>query len=215
MQTIRRFLPPSNPCHPDARSVSSRRLRAAGAALLGLLLAACGGGGGDGAATTATVSTASAVSAASAATTPAATSSNIDAASALEQLNAARAVARTCGTTLMPAVAPLRWNAALEQAAVGHSEWMQANDTFSHTGADGSTVGTRATAAGYEWKMVGENIAAGQPDVPSVIKAWLDSEGHCMNIMHPDFVDVALAMKPGTSSNTYRTWWTLDFGRPL
>ena len=213
MQTTRRHFPPSNPCHPDARCTSSRRLRAAGAVLLGLLLAACGGGGSDG--TTATVSTASAVSAASAATTPAAMSSNIDAASALEQLNAARAVARPCGTTLMPAVAPLRWNAALEQAAVGHSEWMQANNTFSHTGADGSTVGTRATAAGYAWKMVGENIAAGQRDVPSVIAAWLESEGHCRNIMHPDFVDVALALKPGTSSNTYRTWWTLDFGRPL
>lgn len=203
MQTNRRPLPPTNPRHPYGRRASPHRLRAAGVALLGLLLAACGGGGGDGAATTATVSTASAVSAAGAAT------------SALEQLNAARAVARTCGTTLMPAVAPLRWNAALEQAAIGHSEWMQANDTFSHTGADGSTVGTRATAAGYEWKMVGENIAAGQRDVPSVIKDWLASEGHCRNIMHPDFVDVALAMKPGTSSNTYRTWWTLDFGRPL
>lgn len=215
MQTTRHPLPPSNPRHPFGRSASPHRFRATGAALLGLLLAACGGGGSDGAATTATVSTASAVSPASAATAPAATSSNIDAASALEQLNAARAVARTCGTTLMPAVPPLRWNAALEQAAVGHSEWMQANDTFSHTGADGSTVGTRVTAAGYAWKMVGENIAAGQPDVPSVIAAWLASEGHCRNIMHPDFVDVALAMKPGTSSNTYRTWWTLDFGRPL
>ena len=213
MQTTRRHFPPSNPCHPDARCTSSRRLRAAGAVLLGLLLAACGGGGSDG--TTATVSTASAVSAASAATTPAAMSSNIDAASALEQLNAARAVARTCGTTLMPAVAPLRWDAALAPAAVGPAEWMQANNTFSHTGADGSTVGTRATAAGYAWKMVGENIAAGQRDVPSVIAAWLESEGHCRNIMHPDFVDVALALKPGTSSNTYRTWWTLDFGRPL
>lgn len=215
MQTTRHPLPPSNPRHPFGRSASPHRFRATGAALLGLLLAACGGGGSDGAATTATVSTASAVSPASAATAPAATSSNIDAASALEQLNAARAVARTCGTTLMPAVPPLRWNAALEQAAVGHSEWMQANDTFSHTGADGSTVGTRVTAAGYAWKMVGENIAAGQPDVTSVIAAWLASEGHCRNIMHPDFVDVALAMKPGTSSNTYRTWWTLHFGRPL
>lgn len=215
MQTTRHPLPPSNPRHPFGRSASPHRFRATGAALLGLLLAACGGGGSDGAATTATVSTASAVSPASAATAPAATSSNIDAASALEQLNAARTVARTCGTTLMPAVPPLRWNAALEQAAVGHSEWMQANDTFSHTGADGSTVGTRVTAAGYAWKMVGENIAAGQPDVTSVIAAWLASEGHCRNIMHPDFVDVALAMKPGTSSNTYRTWWTLDFGRPL
>ena len=213
MQTTRRHFPPSNPCHPDARCTSSRRLRAAGAVLLGLLLAACGGGGSDG--TTATVSTASAVSAASAATTPAAMSSNIDAASALEQLNAARAVARTCGTTLMPAVAPLRWNAALEQAAVGHSEWMQANNTFSHTGADGSTVGPPAPPPGDAGKMVGDDKAAGARARAGGVAAWLESEGHCRNIMHPDFVDVALALKPGTSSNTYRTWWTLDFGRPL
>ena len=162
MQTTRHPLPPSNPRHPFGRSASPHRFRATGAALLGLLLAACGGGGSDGAATTATVSTASAVSPASAATAPAATSSNIDAASALEQLNAARAVARTCGTTLMPAVAPLRWNAALEQAAVGHSEWMQANDTFSHT-APTARPSHRVTAAGYAWKMVGENIARASP----------------------------------------------------
>jgi uncharacterized protein YkwD len=215
MQTTRRHRPPRSPRNPDARSASSRRLRAAGAALLGLLLAACGSGGSDSVATTATLATAGTVSTPGTATAPVGVSTNIDVASALDQLNAARAVGRTCGTTQMPAVAPLRWNAALEQAAIGHSEWMQANDTFSHTGADGSSVGTRATAAGYAWKMVGENIAAGQPDLPSVIAAWLASPGHCMNIMHPDFVDVALAMKPGTSSNRYGTWWTLDFGRPL
>jgi len=214
MQTSRCHRPPSNPCNPDFRNALPRRLRTASVVLLGLLLAACGGGGDD-PATTATLATPSTVSPVGTATTPAGALMSIDVASALDQLNAARAVARTCGTTQMPAVAPLRWNAALEQAAIGHSEWMQANDTFSHTGAGGSTVGTRATAAGYVWKMVGENIAAGQPDVSSVIKAWLASEGHCMNIMHPDFFDAALAMKPGTSSNTWRTWWTLDFGRPL
>ncbi|MEB2335535.1 MAG: CAP domain-containing protein [Burkholderiales bacterium] len=218
MQTARRHRPPSDPCSPDVRDASWRGLRAGSAALLGLLLAACGGGSDVGAAASAAL-----VTPATAATsptpgttpTPAGTSTNVDAASALDQLNAARAVARTCGKTPMPAVAPLRWSAALEQAAIGHSEWMQANNTISHTGAGGSSVGTRATAAGYAWKMIGENIAAGQPDLSRVIEAWLASEGHCMNIMHPDFVDVALALKPGTSSNTYRTWWTLDFGRPL
>lgn len=201
--------PPRNPCNPDVRNAASRRPPAASAVLLGLLLAACGGAGDDAPASTATLA------ASGTATTPAGASTSLDVASALDQLNAARAVARTCGTTQMPAVAPLRWSAALEQAAIGHSEWMQANNVFSHTGAGNSSVGTRATAAGYEWKMVGENIAAGQPGVASVIAAWLASPGHCMNIMHPDFVDVGLAMKPGTSSNTYRTWWTLDFGRPL
>lgn len=214
MQTTPRHHPFSGPENPHTATASSRRLRAGGLALVGLLVAACGGGGSDGAATTATLAAAGSASTTGTKTTAVGASTSIDAESALDQLNAARAVERTCGTALMPAVPPLRWNAALEQAAIGHSGWMQANDVFDHTGTGGSDVGTRATAAGYAWKSVGENIAAGHPDVPSVLRAWLGSPGHCMNIMHPDFVDVALAMKPGTSSNTYRTWWTLDFGRP-
>lgn len=188
--TIHRPLPV--PDNPGATTTSSRLMRASGLTLLGLLLAACGGGGGDAAATTA---------------------SRADA-SALDQINAARGVARTCGTTPMPAAPPLRWNTALEQAAIGHSEWMQANGMLSHTGASGSDAGARATAAGYAWRMIGENIAAGPLDVASVLEVWLASPGHCMNIMHPDFVDVALAMKPGTSPSPYRTWWTLDLGQP-
>ncbi|HLS54931.1 MAG TPA: CAP domain-containing protein [Zeimonas sp.] len=201
----------------DASGGSGLPQAALVAALIGLL-AACGGGGGEQAGSTATLATASAPPApgTSTPTTTAATpAARVDAQAALERLNVARAVPRTCGgAELLPAVAPLRWNSQLEQAAIGHSEWMQANDTFDHTGADGSSVGTRVTAAGYAWKMVGENIAAGQPDLDSVIAAWLASPGHCRNIMHPDFVDTALALKPGTSSNTYRTWWTLVFGRP-
>ncbi|HQY27149.1 MAG TPA: CAP domain-containing protein [Burkholderiaceae bacterium] len=198
-------------CDPPGGSSAPRT--ALVVALIGLL-AACGGGGGDPAGSTATLATASAQPAPGT-TTASTPTTSVGAVAALEQLNAARAVPRTCGgTELLPAVAPLRWNPALEQAAIGHSEWMQASDTFDHTGADGSSVGTRATAAGYTWKMVGENIAAGQPDLSSVIGAWLASPGHCANIMHPDFVDTALALKPGTSSNTYRTWWTLVFARP-
>lgn len=211
MPRHRPFIGRGNP-HPA--TASSRRLRAGGLTLLGLLVAACGGESSDGGATTTSPAPTGTASATSTMATAVGASTSIDAASALDQLNAARAVERTCGTSQMPAVPPLRWSAALEQAATGHSEWMQANDVFDHIGDGGSDVGMRATAAGYAWKMVGENIAAGHPDVPSVVRAWLESPGHCMNIMHPDFVDVALAMKPGTSSNTYRTWWTLDFGRP-
>ncbi|RPH63954.1 MAG: CAP domain-containing protein [Burkholderiales bacterium] len=196
-------------------AIASRLMRVAAGAALASLIGACGGGDTGSTATAAAVAGASTnADPAVAATTPSTTSA-VDVAATLQHLNAARAVPRDCGGTgTLPAVPPLRWNAELEQAAVGHSEWMQANDTFSHTGADGSSVGTRATAAGYAWRSVGENIAAGQRDVAAVIAAWLASPGHCRNIMHPDFVDSGLALKPGTSSNTYRTWWTLVLGRP-
>lgn len=185
------------------------RLRIATGLALAIALAGCGSGSDDSPAAPASID-AQAIVAGSAIGAP-----TIDVAQALKLLNDARAVPRDCdGKGTQPAVPSLRWNAELEQAATAHSEWMQANDTFSHAGADGSTVGTRATDAGYEWKTVGENIAAGQPDVPAVIAAWLASPGHCLNIMHPGFVDAGLALKPGTSSNTYRTWWTLVLGGP-
>jgi len=220
---IRRPLLPAT-CAPAGAPASSC---AAVAAVLACLLAACGGGS-DPAAPVPTAPVATPVSAAPTAPTtstasapteiltqaPAGPASNVDANEALALLNAARGSPRNCaGSEVMPAAPPLRWSDALEQAAIAHSEWMQTNDTLSHTGAGGSTAGTRASAAGYVWRAIGENIAAGQPDLAAVIAGWLASPGHCANLMNPNFADAALALKPGTSSNRYRTWWTLMLGR--
>ena len=50
----------------------------------------------------------------------------------------------------------------LRAAARAHAMDMAQNDFFSHTGSGGSSVADRATATGYLWTTVGENIAAGQ-----------------------------------------------------
>ena len=42
-------------------------------------------------------------------------------------------------------------NGDLEQAAVGHSNWMLNQDIFSHTGSGGSTAGARMQDAGYQF----------------------------------------------------------------
>lgn len=125
-------------------------------------------------------------------------------------LNAARATGRNCGTTFYPAAGPLAWSTTLEAAALAHSTWMQQTNTFSHTGANGSTVATRVTAAGYNWTMVGENIAAGQPTLASVMQAWLNSPGHCANIMDPRFaaMGIAFATNPDTREGIF---WTQVF----
>jgi uncharacterized protein YkwD len=62
--------------------------------------------------------------------------------------------------------------------------------------------------------MLGENIAAGQTTVDSVMADWMASPGHCANIMRPEFVEMGVACVNGTPANTYRTYWTMDFGRP-
>jgi len=136
--------------------------------------------------------------------------------SMLTTVNAVRAQARVCGSRgSFPAVSPLAWNCKLEAAALRHSKDMAEQDFFSHTGSDGSTVGTRTTQAGYSWSRVGENIAAGTPlsSVGAVVQAWVDSPGHCENIMRSSYTELGAA-KYSENSSRYGVYWTQVFGNP-
>lgn len=135
-------------------------------------------------------------------------------AEALQRINDARAVARSCGSTVYAGTGPLQWNSMTEDAARTQAVYLQTNNLFSHTGANGSTVGDRLTATGYRWNAVGENIAAGYADLAAVMAGWLSSPGHCANIMNPAFVDVGVALQPGTSGNTYSTYWGMVLAKP-
>lgn len=97
------------------------------------------------------------------------------------------------------------YDARLGRAAQGHANDMLANNFFSHTGSNGSSVGDRVTAQGYQWSTVGENIARGQPDEEAVLEAWVNSPGHQRNNVNPNFEDFALA-KVGSGSRQY---WVL------
>lgn len=109
---------------------------------------------------------------------------NINKSILLQLVNSARTTGCTCGTTVMPAVAPVTWNDQLGKAAYDHSVDMKANAYFSHTALSGATPGQRITAAGYKWSSFGENIAMGYTTEEAVMAGWLNSEGHCKNIMN-------------------------------
>jgi|AntRauMFilla1563_2_1112583.scaffolds.fasta_scaffold11095_2 uncharacterized protein YkwD len=78
---------------------------------------------------------------------------------------------------------PLIQNPALQAAAAAHADDLNNSGQFSHTGSDGSDVQTRVRRAGYNWCFVAENIAQGQPDVRSVVSAWMASPDHRANIL--------------------------------
>lgn len=132
----------------------------------------------------------------------------------LTLINNARAVARSCGTTEYAAAPSIDWHCNLEAAAQGHSTSMAENNFFSHTGLDNSSPGDRITAAGYTWRTYGENIAAGYFDEESVMAAWLDSPGHCVNIMNPNYTEVGVAIDENPDSE-FRIYWTQDFADSL
>ncbi|WP_231491934.1 CAP domain-containing protein [Pedobacter sp. Leaf170] len=123
----------------------------------------------------------------------------------LKLINDVRSKGCNCGTTAMPPVIVLNWNNLLASAALGHSKDMNTNNYFSHTSLDGRSAGNRITAAGYKWTTYGENIAAGQSNEQAVFDAWINSEGHCKNIMNANFRDMGVA-KDGR-------YWTQEFGK--
>lgn len=127
----------------------------------------------------------------------------------LALINKTRAAGCDCGGTYMPPAPPLLWNTDLEKAAKGHAKDMASKKYFSHTSKDGRDAMARAENAGYKHFgyqsfTVGENIAQGQMSIEQVMDGWLHSEGHCRNLMNPDFKEVGIWM--------IDTYWVQDFG---
>jgi uncharacterized protein YkwD len=61
-------------------------------------------------------------------------------------------------------------------------------------------------AVGYREKLVGENIAYGPESTEEVMRGWLDSPGHCENIMDPRFAEMGIAFAPGHASKRGLYW---------
>jgi uncharacterized protein YkwD len=132
----------------------------------------------------------------------------------LDAVNAARASARTCGTKRFAAAPPLAWNGLLGNAALAHSRDMAEHRFFEHQGTDGTDVGDRARQAGYDWRRIGENIASGLRSPADAVAGWLDSPGHCANIMQPAFTEMGAAYAINRASETETAYWTQAFGAP-
>lgn len=108
----------------------------------------------------------------------------------------------------------LRKNATLDRAALAQSVGMAANLYFAHVSPrDKSEPMDRAIAAGYNAKIVGENIARGYKTPEEVVDGWAHSHGHCVNIMG-DFEELGVAyVETQDKKNNY--YWTQVFGVPF
>lgn len=117
--------------------------------------------------------------------------------------------------------AALILDARLSTAARSHSDDMAAQNFFSHQGSNGSRVWDRIESAGYQWRNVGENIAAGQTSPAQVMSAWMNSSGHRANILDCDYTHMGLGYVyqagdqplPGYSFPFFH-YWTQVFAAP-
>jgi len=101
----------------------------------------------------------------------------------------------------------------LNRSAQGWTNTMVSHASFSH----GGDFAARISAVGFDWSMVGENIATGFRTPAGVVRSWMASIGHCQNILSPSFRDVGTGVSkrsiPGASSRPGT--WTQDFGLPM
>lgn len=129
----------------------------------------------------------------------------------IELVNQRRSEGSTCGGELMPPVPSLSEDSRLSAAARAHSEDMAARNYFSHRSPEGEEPADRANSAGYGGGFGGENIAAGPFTAEDVMVLWMQSPGHCRNIMRPRFEEIGVGY--GRSSNArYGHYWTQKFG---
>ena len=108
----------------------------------------------------------------------------------LNLVNKARQSGQYCGKKWYPPTQKLTWNDQLELAAKKHSMDMYENNFFNHKGSNGRYVGDRLYDQHYFWTACGENVAYGALYEDDVMREWINSDGHCDNIMNPAFTEM-------------------------
>lgn len=131
----------------------------------------------------------------------------------VELINAARARGARCGAHEEAPAPPVRLSARLSEVALEHATDMARRDYFAHEDRSGHSPADRVRASGYEEKLVGENIAYGPQSADEVVRGWLDSPGHCENIMDVRFSEVGIAYAPGRGSKS-GLYWVQVFAAP-
>jgi uncharacterized protein YkwD len=132
---------------------------------------------------------------------------------ALELVNQARARGARCGGDSYAPAPALTLSGTLGGVASGHALDMAQHNYFEHVDLSGHTPADRVRAVGYQEKLVGENIAYGPQTVEEVVRGWLDSPGHCANIMDPRFVEMGIAWAPGQLGRR-GLYWVQVFAQP-
>jgi uncharacterized protein YkwD len=83
---------------------------------------------------------------------------------------------------------------------------------------DGKRVPQRVTAAGYDYRVVAENLALAEGDTDSpapppddIQKNWMESKGHRANILNSRFTEIGVSAVRSKKGNWY---YTQVFARP-
>lgn len=81
--------------------------------------------------------------------------------------------------------------------------------SFSHTRPGGRSCDTALDEMGINYRIAGENIAAGQMSIVEVMDGWMDSPGHRANILDERYSRIGIGC--AFSDDGYGTYWVQVF----
>ena len=111
-----------------------------------------------------------------------------------------------------PALTP---NDTLIQVARAHSQDMAVHRFLEHAGSDGRTPAQRVQDAGYQFRIVAENVAAGRLTPESAVQGWMESPEHRTDILNCELRDTGVGVVEAPDDPTYGIYWTHLFATPL
>lgn len=111
---------------------------------------------------------------------------------------------------------PLKENSKLRKAAAAKLADMLKQQYFEHVSPDGKAPADVVSAAGYEYVIVGENLAEGDfANNADLVTGWMNSKGHRENILHPKYTEIGIAVEKGLYKNRMVWMAVQEFGKPL
>jgi len=110
---------------------------------------------------------------------------------------------------------PLEENYILNEVAETKLDDMFENQYFAHVSPEGVGIGDVAKEMGYEFLLIGDNLAKGNyRDDREVVGDWMDSPGHRKNILDDRYIEIGVATRKG-SFEEREVWISVQvFGMP-
>ena len=110
---------------------------------------------------------------------------------------------------------PLTENLKLDLSAEKKLQDMFDGQYFEHESPSGVKVGDLGEEVGYEYILIGENLALGNfKDDESLVLAWMNSPGHRANILNEHYKEIGVAVGSGIFEGR-NVWLAVQhFGTP-
>ena len=97
-----------------------------------------------------------------------------------------------------------------------HARDIATRRVLSHFSVKGLAVGQRVENAGYKWRLIAENIAAGMADGVEAVATWIKNPNHRRNMLIDGVVHAGIGYaRPLFKKNGgFKHYWVLVIGAP-